>query len=89
MMKEVEEKKVAVTDDEKKKVQDALAKVKELKDKDDVEALKKAGDELSTAAQAIGTKMYQQDQNKNAHPSAEGNNEPKKDDGPVEGEVVK
>ena len=89
MMKEVEEKKIAVTDDEKKKVQDALAKVKELKDKDDVEALKKAGDELSTAAQAIGTKMYQQDQNKNAHPSAEGNNEPKKDDGPVEGEVVK
>jgi molecular chaperone DnaK len=93
MMKEVEEKKIAVTDDEKKKVQDALAKVKEVKDKDDVEALKKAGDELSTAAQTIGAKMYQQDQNKGGAASAEATDapkdEPKKEDGPVEGEVVK
>jgi molecular chaperone DnaK len=93
MMKEVEEKKIAVTDDEKKKVQDALAKVKEVKDKDDVEALKKAGDELSTAAQTIGAKMYQQDQNKGGAASAEATDAPKdeskKEDGPVEGEVVK
>ncbi len=93
MMKEVEEKKIAVTDDEKKKVQDALAKVKEVKDKDDVEALKKAGDELSTAAQVIGTKMYQQGQAKDGAASAEATDapkdEPKKEDGPVEGEVVK
>jgi molecular chaperone DnaK len=81
MMKEVEEKKVVVTDDEKKKVQDALAKVKEVKDKDDVEAIKKAGDELSTAAQVIGTKMYQQNQQQppqgGATPGAE---EPKPED---------
>jgi molecular chaperone DnaK len=88
MMKDVEEKKIAVTDEEKKKVEETLVKLKEVKDKDDVEAIKKAGDELSTAAQVIGTKMYQADQAKegaNAEPQAE----PKKDEGgTVEGEVV-
>ncbi len=91
MMKEVEEKKTpGVTDDEKKAVADGLAKVKELKDKDDVEALKKAGEELSKAAQAIGMKMYQQEQQKSG-PTADnaaGASEPKKADGPIEGEVV-
>ena len=93
MMKDVEEKKIAVTDDEKKKVQDSLVKVKELKDKDDVEALKKAADELSTNAQAVGMKMYQQEQKtqtsadgQKAQTDADGTQ--KKDDGPIEGEVV-
>lgn len=102
MMKEVEEKKISVTDDEKKKVQDALQALKDVKDKDDVEALKKAGDELSTAAQVIGTKMYQQAQQ--TPPGGPGEptgatgaasapngatDEPRKDDqGPIEGEVV-
>ncbi|MFA6427016.1 MAG: molecular chaperone DnaK [Candidatus Magasanikbacteria bacterium] len=91
MMKDVEEKKIEVTDDEKKKVQDALAKVKELKDKDDVEALKKAGEELSTAAQAVGMKMYQQEQaNKQPPTNDQGTDkkDEKKDEGPIEGEVV-
>jgi molecular chaperone DnaK len=39
MMKEVEEKKVAVTEDEKNKINDALKAVKDVKDKDDVEAI--------------------------------------------------
>ncbi len=86
MMKDVEEKKIAaVTEDEKKAVTEALAKVKEVKDKDDVEAIKKAGDELSKVAQAVGTKMYQADQAKGA--AAEPGKEEKKD-GPIEGEVV-
>ncbi len=90
MMKEVEEKKVAITDDEKKKVEEGLAKVKEVKDKDDVEAIKKAADELSTAAQAVGTKMYAASQ---PQPGAQPEGgapgaEPKKDEGPIEGEVV-
>ncbi len=93
MMKEVEEKKVAITDDEKKKVEEGLAKVKEVKDKDDVEAIKKAADELSTAAQAVGTKMYAASQPQGGAPGAapEGaapGAEPKKDEGPIEGEVV-
>ena len=93
MMKDIEEKKVAVTDDEKKAVNDALAKVKEVKDKDDVEAIKKASEELSKAAQVVGTKLYQQAQ-QSAAPGAEQGpagaqpDSEKKDEGPIEGEVV-
>jgi molecular chaperone DnaK len=99
MMKEVDEKKVSVTEEEKNKVNDALKALKDVKDKDDVEAIKKAGDELSTAAQVIGTKMYQQGQQTPPGGSqgptegageSSGSGEQKKDDqGPVEGEVVK
>ncbi len=89
MMKEVEEKKVAVTDDEKKAVNDALAKVKEVKDKDDVEAIKKTAEELSKAAQTIGMKMYQAEQSKGSASAPKGaSDEAKKDEGPIEGEVV-
>ena len=100
MMKEIDEKKVIVSDDEKKKVNDALAKVKEVKDKDDIEAIKKASEELSTAAQAVGMKLYQSAQqpgagNKEQGTSSEKQNDPsagtqgKKDGGEaVEGEVV-
>ena len=87
MMKDVEEKKIEITAEEKKKVEDALAKVKELKDKDDVEALKKAADELTNAAQAVGVKMYQAEQKKTNDTKQE-TNDAKKDEGPIEGEVV-
>jgi molecular chaperone DnaK len=91
MMKEVEEKKISVTDDEKKAVNDALAKVKEVKDKDDVEAIKKTSEELSKVAQVVGAKMYQQGQaapgaNPGTNPGGPGPD--KKNDGPIEGEVV-
>ena len=91
MMKDVEEKKISVTEEEKKKVVDALAKVKELKDKDDLEAIKKASEELSTAAQAVGMKMYQESQkgaDSNADKNAKKTADDKKDEGPIEGEVV-
>ncbi|MBI2444111.1 MAG: molecular chaperone DnaK [Candidatus Magasanikbacteria bacterium] len=90
MMKEVEEKKITVTDDEKKAVNEALAKVKEVKDKDDVAALKQASEALSKAAQTIGMKMYSQEQAKGggAAPAGGTSGEPKKDEGPIEGEVV-
>ena len=94
MMKDVEEKKIAITDEEKNKVNDALKALKDLKDKDDVEAIKKAGEELSKAAQAVGMKMYQQEQaNKGAQPEGQnpadqGGSNPT-DQGPIEGEVVK
>jgi len=89
MMKEIEEKKVAVSDEEKKKVEDSLKVLKEVKDKDDVEAIKKSADELSKNAQVVGAKLYQQTQQQ---PGAENKNEEKKDNndqGPIEGEVVK
>ena len=64
MMKDVEEKKIDITADEKKAVEDNLVKVKELKDKEsiDIEAVKAASDELSKVAQEVGMKMYQQEQ---------------------------
>lgn len=89
MMKDVAEKNISITDEEKKKVEDGLAKLKEVKDKDDVEEIKKVSDELSTAAQAVGMKMYQEEQSKQQAPEGEQKTEEKKDDnGPVEGEVV-
>ncbi len=89
MMKEVDEKKVSITDEERQKVTDTLAKVKEVKDTDDVEAIKKAADELSTAAQVVGAKMYQAEQAKaGEQKSADNKSEDTKDEGPIEGEVV-
>lgn len=90
MMRDVEEKKITVTDDEKKAVNDNLAKVKETKDKDDVEAIKKASEELSKAAQTVGMKMYQAEQAAGKKPEGgERKAEEKTGEGPIEGEVVK
>ena len=91
MMKEVEEKKISVTDDEKKKVNDALAKLKKVKDKEDADAIKKASEELSNAAQAVGMKMYQQEQEtRNKKQETKGTEEGQKEQKgeTVEGEVV-
>ncbi|MBI4993047.1 MAG: molecular chaperone DnaK [Candidatus Magasanikbacteria bacterium] len=96
MMKDVEEKKITVTDEEKKAVETGLQAVKDVKDKDDVEAIKKSAEELSKAAQAVGMKMYQASADKKGadnadNPSAgdaQGKSEDKKDEGPIEGEVV-
>ncbi|MDD2758349.1 MAG: molecular chaperone DnaK, partial [Patescibacteria group bacterium] len=89
MMKEVEEKKIDITADEKKNVEEGLKWVKEVKDKDDVEAMKKACEALSKSAQAVGMKMYQTEQNKKTAPtegrgpdSTSGKTEEKKDEGP-------
>ncbi len=100
-MKDVEEKKIAVTDEEKKAVTDGVAKLKEVKDKDDVEEIKKVSEELSKAGQAVGMKMYQSDSAKasadkatgGANPTAENplaTDEKKDENGnePLEGEVV-
>ncbi|MFA6424290.1 MAG: molecular chaperone DnaK, partial [Candidatus Magasanikbacteria bacterium] len=96
MMKDVEEKKIEVTAEEKSKVDETLKAVKEVKDKDDVEAIKKAADELSKAAQAIGQKMYQQESaaakakaDEAGKGGAQPNADEKKGDEPIEGEVVK
>ncbi len=95
MMKDVEEKKIEITDDERKGVESSLAKLKEIKDGDDLEVLKKASDDLATAGQIIGTKMYQQEQaktqaeaNSTEAPKTEEGTEEKKEEEPIEGEVV-
>ncbi len=70
-----------VTEDEKKPIEEKIAALKAVKDGDDVEAIKKASDELSTAAQAVGAKLYQQGQpqpgaDAGASESAPGSDEP-------------
>lgn len=51
-----------VDDETKKAVEEKLEALKKVKDGDDVEATKKATDELSVELQKIGEKMYQQEQ---------------------------
>lgn len=95
MMKDVEEKNITITDEEKKKVVDGLAALKEVKDSENIEEIKKKSDELSTAAQAVGMKMYQQEQEKSAQNSSDSSQsstgtstQKKEGDDVVEGEVV-
>lgn len=98
MMKDVEEKKISITDEEKKNVEEALKIAKETKDKDDIEAIKKTSEELSKAAQVVGQKMYQAEsasaktsedkQAENEKKEENKNDKSKKDDDPIEGEVI-
>lgn len=77
--------------DDKKAVEDKITALKEVKDKDDVEAIKKAMDELSNAVQKVGAAMYQQNQSSNPQPGADqsGNSSSgNKEDGPVDAEFT-
>lgn len=56
MMKEAEGK---VKDEDKKSVEEKLAALKALKDSEDLEAIKKAADELAVEAQKVGAALYQ------------------------------
>lgn len=51
-----------ISAEEKKEVEDKIAALKAVKDGDDHEAIKKAADELTNAAQKVGAKMYQAEQ---------------------------
>jgi molecular chaperone DnaK len=51
-----------VPDDVKQKVKDAAAKVREVKDGEDLDAIKKATDELTEVLQQLGQAAYQQEQ---------------------------
>ena len=61
-----------ITADERKEVEDKIEELKKVKDSDDHEAIKKAADELSTVAQAVGAKMYQAKGADASQPTAEG-----------------
>ncbi len=56
MMKDAGDK---ATDEEKKDIEEKIAALKAVKDGDDHEAIKKAADTLSDAAQKVGAKMYE------------------------------
>ncbi|MBU1074460.1 molecular chaperone DnaK [Patescibacteria group bacterium] len=59
-----------VSDEDKKAVEEKVKAVNEVKDKDDVEAIKKATEELSTVAQKIGQAMYEAQQKEEADKKA-------------------
>lgn len=56
MLKDVGDK---AKEEDKKVVEEKLATLKALKDSDDIEAIKKAADELATEAQKVGAALYQ------------------------------
>jgi len=75
-------------EENKKEVEEKIADLKKVKDSDDIEAIKKASDELSRAIQKIGAELYRQ-----TGPSggvekndAEKKKEEDKNKGPIEGE---
>ena len=49
-----------ISDDEKKDLETKMTALKDVKDREDLDAIKNTADELSKAAQAIGAKFYQQ-----------------------------
>ncbi len=72
-----------VTPDEKRPVEDAVMKLKGVKDGEDLEAIKKASEELSQAIQKIGEKLYSAAKEKDqqsAEASAKGEEAEKKTD---------
>jgi len=76
-----------VKPEDKTAIEEKIVVLKGVKDADDVDAIKKATDELGELAQKVGAAMYEQKQQADAagQPAAEGNEE-KKDS--VEGEIV-
>ncbi len=82
---------------DRKAAQEKVDALKAVKDKEDLDAIKKAIDELSGAIQKVGAAMYQQQQNPapgQTEPGAESDKSgsadqgSKKDNGPVDAEVV-
>jgi molecular chaperone DnaK len=79
MLKENGEK---ISADKKKAIEEKLAALKAVKDGEDDAAIKRAADELGTAAQAAGAEMYEADK---ASPSAEASGDKPSDEGKKDG----
>jgi len=84
MLKEAGDK---VADADRKDVESKIDALKKLKDSDDIASIKKAGDELATAAQKVGEAMYRKQQNDAATaPGPEGTPTDEKKEEPKEGD---
>jgi molecular chaperone DnaK len=79
------EHKEKISDEDKKAIEDAIAEAKKHESSDDKEELEKAVKELNEKIMPIGSKLYEAAAKEQP---AEGAADGKKDDGPVEGEVV-
>ena len=78
-----------VAADEKKPVEEKIEALKKIKDGNDTEAIKKATEELSGAAQKIGEKLYQQAQKEQQAKGGQGQPKQGEPGGAKEGEAVK
>lgn len=79
-----------IKEEDKKNIEEKMEALKKVKDGSDAEAIKKASDELSHAAQKIGEEMYkdQQGQSEAGHAHGEAKEEKKNDEGEVkEGKI--
>jgi len=74
-----------ISDEDKKVITDAVAEAKKHKDSDDKDEIEAAAKALNDAIMPIGAKMYEA-KSKEEAPASEG--DAKKEDEPVEGEVV-
>jgi len=74
-----------ISDEDKKVITDAVAEAKKHKDSDDKDEIEAAAKALNEAIMPIGAKMYEA-KSKEEAPASEG--DAKKEDEPVEGEVV-
>lgn len=89
MLKEAKD----VAEMDRKDVEEKLDALKKLKESEDVDAIKAAGDALATAAQKVGEAMYKKQQNdaatvnKTATPDEPAKEEPKKEE-PKEGDFT-
>lgn len=75
-------------EEDKKDVESKIEELKKVKDGDDKEVIQKAYDALSESIQKVGAAMYEQSADATAAGEQASTEEPKKDDEPVEGEVV-
>jgi molecular chaperone DnaK len=76
--------------EDKKELEEKLEALRKVKDSDQYDEMKKKMEELNAIAQRIGASMYQQGPSAGSgQAGSEGGGEQKKDEGPVEGEVVK
>ncbi|MBU0540689.1 molecular chaperone DnaK, partial [Patescibacteria group bacterium] len=77
-----------ISDEDKKAVEEKIEALKKLKDTEDVEAMKKAGEELAEAAQKIGAAMYEQSKQAAGNAEQGAPEEPKEEskEEPKEGE---
>ena len=75
--------------DDKKAIEEKIEALKKVKEGDDIEAIKKAADELSQLAQKVGAEMYKAGQEAGTASAAPGaGNASAGTEGPIEGEVV-
>lgn len=74
-----------ITEEERKPVLEKVEALKQVKDSNDIEAIKKASEELSQAAQKIGEKLYKAAQ----EASAQGGQAGKAGEAPKEGDAPK